>query len=607
MGSRIQIAQLNLLVGDVPGNAARVIASAESARAAGADLVVFPELTLTGYPPEDLLLRPELLERVEAALAQVRAEVRGITLVLGYPRVAVGGLFNVAGVIRDGDLVAEYAKQELPNYSVFDEKRYFQPGGAPTVFTHRGLRLGLSVCEDIWQDGPTAAAAAAGAQVLINLNASPFHAGKCRERQELVARRARDHGLTILYANLVGGQDELVFDGGSFVVDREGEVRARAPQFQEHALLVELDATGCALPQYGESIPENPQDAEAIYQALVLGVRDYVRKNGFSGAVLGLSGGVDSALTLAIAVDALGADRVEGVLMPSRYTAAMSNEDALEQARRLDVRTQTIPIEPAFQSFLKMLEPAFAGSAPDVTEENIQARCRGIILMALSNKRGRILLTTGNKSEMAVGYATLYGDMAGGFAPIKDVPKTLVYRLARYRNARNGADPVIPERVLTRAPSAELRPDQTDQDSLPPYEVLDPILRLYIEDDQGVDAICGQGFEEAVVRRVVRLVDRNEYKRRQAPPGCASPAAPSGVIAATPSPVVFEARASNADEPKAGTLIGGPQAATRARPARRRMRSRRLRADTCAKAAADTRPLASRGNLLHTRLAKRSA
>ncbi|WP_295446939.1 NAD+ synthase [uncultured Thiodictyon sp.] len=513
---RIQIAQLNLLVGDVAGNAGRVIDAAAKARAAGADLVVFPELTLTGYPPEDLLLRPEFLARVESALERVRVQAQGITLVLGYPRRVAGGLFNLAGVIRDGVLVAEYAKQALPNYSVFDEKRYFQPGGEAVVFEHRGLRLGLSVCEDIWSEGPTAAAAAAGAQVMINLNASPFHAGKQVEREALVGRRARDHGMTILYANLVGGQDELVFDGGSFVVDRHGQVQGRAPQFEEHALLVDLSADGA--PVTGGATPQRdePADEALIYQALVLGVRDYVRKNGFSGAVLGLSGGVDSALTLAIAVDALGATQVEAVLMPSCYTADMSNEDALEQAQRLRVRTHTIPIAPAFDSFLAMLKNAFADQAPDVTEENIQARCRGVILMALSNKHGRILLTTGNKSEMAVGYATLYGDMAGGFAPIKDCPKTLVYRLAHYRNA---LDPVIPERVLTRPPSAELRPDQTDQDSLPPYEVLDPILRFYIEEDQGVDAICARGFDEAVVRRVTRLVDRNEYKRRQAPPG----------------------------------------------------------------------------------------
>jgi len=520
MSCRIQIAQLNLRVGDVAGNADRVIAAAAEAQLAGVDLVVFPELTLTGYPPEDLLLRPELLQRVEYALGRIQQETArsapGMALVLGYPRSAVGGLYNVAGVIRDGAVVAEYAKQQLPNYSVFDEKRYFQPGATATVFGHRGLQLALSVCEDIWQEGPSTQAAEAGAQVLININASPFHAGKAAEREALLARRATEHGFPILYANLVGGQDELVFDGGSFAVDASGQVVARAPHFEESLLLVDLDAAGAPRASPLPDPDEGTEGDAAVYRALVLGVRDYVRKNGFSGAVLGLSGGVDSALTLAIAVDALGADQVEAVLMPSRYTADMSNADALEQARRLGVQTHVVPIEPAFRAFLDMLAPVFAGQAPDVTEENIQARCRGIILMALSNKQGRMLLTTGNKSEMSVGYATLYGDMAGGFAPIKDVPKTLVYRLARHRN---GLSPVIPERVLTRPPSAELRPDQTDQDSLPPYEVLDPILRLYIEEDQGIDAIVAQGFEEPVVRRVARLVDRNEYKRRQAPPG----------------------------------------------------------------------------------------
>ncbi|NEX21991.1 NAD+ synthase [Thiorhodococcus mannitoliphagus] len=507
---------MNPLVGDVAGNAEHVIAEAVRAREAGADMAVFPELVLTGYPPEDLLLRSELHARIEAALARIQAEVRDITLVIGYPRCSVGGLFNVAGVIRDGEVVAEYAKQHLPNYSVFDEKRYFQQGATPTVFEHQGLRIGLSVCEDIWQEGPAQQAAAAGAQVLVNINASPFHRGKRGEREALVSRLARDHGMAILYANLVGGQDELVFDGASFVVDAGGAIIQRAPAFVEASLLQAFDASAHALAPPSPSEAASASDEATLYDALVLGVRDYVRKNGFSGAVLGLSGGIDSALTLAIAADALGPDAVEAVLMPSRYTADMSNEDALEEARLLGVKAQTVPIEPAFQSFLEMLEPAFAGQAVDVTEENIQARCRGIILMAISNKSGRILLTTGNKSEMAVGYATLYGDMAGGFAPIKDVPKTLVYRLAAYRNRRS---PVIPERVMTRAPSAELRPDQVDQDSLPPYEVLDAILRLYIEEDEGVEAIAAKGYPPEVVRRVARLVDRNEYKRRQAPPG----------------------------------------------------------------------------------------
>lgn len=516
MACRIQIAQINPLVGAVAANATRIIEWSLRAREAGVDLVVFPELALTGYPPDDLLLRPEFMQRVELALARIGAEVAGITLVLGYPLATADGLFNVAGVLRDGEVIADYAKQQLPNDGVFDEKRYFQPGALPTVFAHCGLTVGLSVGEDLWHDGPTRQAAEAGAQILITLNASPFHAGKRAEREALAAQRAQAHGLTLLYANLVGGQDELVFDGASFVTNQAGQVIARAPSCVESALNVDIDDAGAPLgvdPAYLE--PPAEHDA-AIYAALVLGVRDYVRKNGFSGAVLGLSGGVDSALVLAIAVDALGAEQVEAILMPSRYTANMSNEDALEQARRLGVQTRTIPIEPAFQTFLGMLEPVFAGQPVGVAEENIQARCRGIVLMAISNQSGRMLLTTGNKSELAVGYATLYGDMAGGFAPLKDVPKLLVYQLSRYRNT---LAPVIPERVLTRAPSAELRPDQTDQDSLPPYESLDAILRLYIEEDNSIDAIVAQGYAEEVVRRVTRLVDRSEYKRRQAPPG----------------------------------------------------------------------------------------
>lgn len=515
---RARILQFNPLVGDIAGNAERIIAELGAARAAGVDLLVLPELALCGYPPEDLLLRPEFMQRVEAALERIRPETQGLALVLGYPRAALGGLFNVAGVWRDGERLAEYAKQVLPNYSVFDEKRYFQPGAQPVLFEHCGLRIGLSVCEDIWHEEPSRQAAEAGARLLVNLNASPFHAGKAAEREALLERRARAQGLAILYANLVGGQDELVFDGASFAVDAGGGVVARAPSFEEYGLDLEIAASAkpCAV-HARDAERVHPESDASIYAALVLGVRDYVRKNGFSGAVLGLSGGVDSALTLAIAVDALGPERVEAVLMPSRYTASMSIEDAEEQARRLGVRAHLVPIEPAFRSFLNLLEPLFEGAAPDVTEENLQARCRGVLLMAISNKRGHLLLTTGNKSEMAVGYATLYGDMAGGFAPIKDVPKLLVYRLARYRNSLDEA--VIPERVLSRAPSAELRPDQTDQDSLPPYETLDAILRRYVEEDEGIEAIVAQGFDEAVVRRVARLVDRSEYKRRQAPPG----------------------------------------------------------------------------------------
>jgi NAD+ synthase (glutamine-hydrolysing) len=517
MNLRICLAQINLLVGDIAGNAERVLQAAEAAKGLQAQAVAFPELTLTGYPPEDLLLRPELIARTEQALERLCAEASGIALVLGYPRLHEGKLYNAAGVIRDGQVVAEYHKALLPNYSVFDEKRYFESGGGPCVFDLGGVPVGLSICEDIWYKEPAARAAAAGARVLLNLNASPFHAGKSPEREELVGKRARENGIPILYLNLVGGQDELVFDGGSFVVDAEGRLARRLPSFQEALEVVELHPTGEHHWQpVATDLTPPPGEEAAIYQALVLGVRDYVTKNGFRGAVLGLSGGIDSALTLALAVDALGAEQVEAVLMPSRYTADMSNQDAVAEAEALGVRHSTIPIGPAFDAFLGMLAEPFAGLAPDVTEENIQARCRGVILMAISNKSGRILLTTGNKSELSVGYATLYGDMAGGFAPLKDLFKTLVYRLARYRNR---IAPVIPQRVIDRPPSAELRPDQQDSDSLPPYDILDPILARYVEQDQSVAEIVAAGFDPAEVRRVARLVDRNEYKRRQAPPG----------------------------------------------------------------------------------------
>ena len=516
MSLRVSLAQVNLLVGDVGGNLRRVVAAATHARdTQRADVVVFPELTLTGYPPEDLLLRPEFDLRAASALDELRLAVSGIHLVVGYPRVVAGRRYNAAGVLRDGQVLGEYHKALLPNYSVFDEKRYFEPGSEPCVVDIRGVPVGLTICEDIWYPSPAARAREAGARLLLNLNASPFHKGKAPEREGLVGRRARDNGLPIVYVNLVGGQDELVFDGGSFAVDAEGRITHRLGSFVEEQGLFEYapdDAPHCVAGAQAAPLGED----EAIYRALVLGVRDYVHKNGFRGAVLGLSGGIDSALVLCIAVDALGADQVEVLSMPSRYTAGMSNEDAAAQAAHLGVKHRVIPIEPAFRAFLGMLADEFRGLAPDVTEENIQARCRGILLMAVSNKTGRILLTTGNKSEMSVGYATLYGDMAGGFAPIKDLPKTLVYRLARWRN-RTGE--VIPARVIEREPSAELRPDQRDTDSLPPYEVLDPILERYVEDDFSVRDIVAEGYDAATVRRVVRLVDRNEYKRRQAPPG----------------------------------------------------------------------------------------
>jgi NAD+ synthase (glutamine-hydrolysing) len=441
--------------------------------------------------------------------------VSGIHLVVGYPRVVEGKRYNAAGVLRDGAIVAEYHKALLPNYSVFDEKRYFEPGGAPCVVDIKGTPVGLTICEDIWFPLPAARAREAGARLLLNLNASPFHKGKAPEREELVGKRANENGLPIVYVNLVGGQDELVFDGGSFAVDRQGRLAHRLDYFVEAQGLVEIGADGACRDASGP--PAAPlAEEEAIYRALVLGVRDYVRKNGFRGAVLGLSGGIDSALVLCLAVDALGADQVEVLSMPSRYTADMSNEDAALQAARLGVKRRVIPIEPAFDAFLDLLAEEFRGLPSDVTEENIQARCRGILLMAVSNKTGRILLTTGNKSEMSVGYATLYGDMAGGFAPIKDLPKTLVYQLARWRN-RGGE--IIPRRVIEREPSAELRADQRDTDSLPPYEILDPILQRYVEDDASIAEIVAEGYGADTVRRVVRMVDRNEYKRRQAPPG----------------------------------------------------------------------------------------
>ncbi len=514
MSLRISLAQIDLLVGDIAGNAERVIAAARHARdVQNAHAVVFPELALCGYPPEDLLLRPELFRRVDKALAHIGRLVSGIDLVLGYPVLRDGRRFNAAGVMRDGEIVAEYHKQLLPNYGVFDEKRYFESGAAPCVVEIQGVPVGLNVCEDIWQPAPMAQAVAAGARLLLNINASPFHAGKSPERESLLQARAREHAIPVVYLNLVGGQDELVFDGGSFVVDRRGRLSQRAAFFAEEQPLVEFDA---GLEPLAAAVAPHPEEEEGVYGALVLGARDYVKKNGFHGAVLGLSGGIDSALTLAIAVDALGPEQVEVVLMPSRYTSDMSNQDALLQAEAMGVMHRTIAIEPAFKAFLGMLEQEFAGLPPGVAEENIQARCRGVILMAISNKKGKILLTTGNKSEMSVGYSTLYGDMAGGYAPIKDVPKLLVYRLSRFRNR---IAPVIPERVLERPPSAELAPDQKDADSLPPYEVLDPILQRYIEQDQSIDDIIAAGFDDAVVRRITRLVDRNEYKRRQAPPG----------------------------------------------------------------------------------------
>lgn len=513
---RIYLAQMNFHVGAIEQNAEKMIATACLARDQyQADLVVFPELALIGYPPEDLLLRDETVQRVQRATDKILNQVQDIVLVLGGPTFSQqGDCYNSAILISDGQVLGEYHKAELPNYSVFDEKRYFRPGTEPLVVSIKGMSVGLTICEDIWSAGPAAKSAAAGAQLIINLNASPFYSNKQQEREQVVSERAKETGLPILYINLVGGQDELVFDGGSFAVDQQGLLVHRGPLFEESGLLVEIEQDGSIVSS--QEIQPRLSEEEAVYQALVLATRDYVTKNGFRAVVIGLSGGIDSALTLAIAVDALGADQVEAVLMPSRYTTDMSNEDAIAQAKCQGVSYSVIPIEPAFKAFQEMLADEFHGLDADVTEENIQARCRGVTLMAISNKGGRMLLTTGNKSEMSVGYATLYGDMAGGFAPLKDVSKLLVYRLAKWRNQQSE---VIPERVIERPPSAELRPDQKDSDSLPAYEILDPILELYIEQDSSISDIVSAGFDQQLVQRIAALVDQNEYKRRQSPPG----------------------------------------------------------------------------------------
>ncbi|MEJ0038786.1 MAG: NAD+ synthase [Gammaproteobacteria bacterium] len=519
---RLALAQLDLLVGDVQGNAERVVSTTRRAQSEhAADLVLFPELTLSGYPPEDLLFHRGFRRQVEAALASVCAGVGDAGVILGYPEYfgenASTYLYNSASFVTQGAIVATHRKSELPNYKVFDEKRYFRSGTLPTVFERNGFRIGLLVCEDIWEPEPAQLTLGSGAELLIVINASPYESHKQREREEVVRKRVLDVKVPVVYLNSVGGQDELVFDGNSFVMDAAGEVVLRAPAFEEGVYPFEFkrSASGSVVPVTGNIVPLLSDD-ESVYRALVLGVRDYVSKHGFPGVVMGLSGGVDSSLTLAIAVDALGADRVHAVMMPSRYTADMSVHDAEEQARLLGVKYSVISIEGMFESTLAALKGEFAGTRPDTTEENIQSRCRMLLLMGISNKTRRMLLTTGNKSEMAVGYATLYGDMAGGFAPIKDCSKMLVYRLSNYRNSIGR---VIPQRVIDRPPSAELRPDQKDSDSLPPYEVLDAILEAFIEEDLSVDEIVLRGFERTTVGRVLDLVKRNEYKRRQAPPG----------------------------------------------------------------------------------------
>ena len=514
---RIALAQIDLFVGDVEGNTRRIIEQAIDARQRlGADVVMFPELAISGYPPEDLLFHAGLRRQVERGLEAIRGSVHDIAMLVGYPEYADGGIYNAAALFKDGVMLANYRKQLLPNYRVFDEKRYFRAGDAPTVVELGGIRTALLVCEDVWEPAPAKQAADAGAELALVINGSPFSVRYQERREAVVRARVLENKLPMVYVNLIGGQDELVFDGGSFAMNAVGEIVHRAAPFRESVSVVEAvrGTDGVAL-DVGEIVPLQPVE-QSVYGSLVLGVRDYVNKHRFPGIVMGLSGGIDSALTLAIAVDALGADRVHAVMMPSRYTADISISDAAEQARMLGVRHDVISIEGMFEATLDALSGVFAGTEPDTTEENIQSRCRGVLLMAISNKTGKMVLTTGNKSEMAVGYATLYGDMAGGFAPIKDCSKLLVYRLARYRNS---ISPVIPERVIVRPPSAELRPDQKDTDSLPPYEILDPILEAFIEEDLSVDEIAARGFDHDTVGRVLDLVKRNEYKRRQAPPG----------------------------------------------------------------------------------------
>ncbi|MDP2868355.1 NAD+ synthase [Methyloversatilis sp.] len=510
---RIAVAQINCVVGDLDHNARLILDVAQRAVEQGAQLLLTPELALCGYPPEDLLLRPDFIRACAAALARLAAEApAGLALLVGHPHATGEHLYNAASIVRGGRVEATYFKQRLPNYEVFDEQRYFDEGTAPLVVDIAGVKVGVNICADVWKAGAPEAAAAAGAQLLAVLNASPYHVDKPVTREQVLAERVLATGMPAVYCNLVGGQDELVFDGASFALDRLGRLAWRAPHCAEHFATVDFsdgDIVAQPLP------PVTPVEQDC-YETLVLGVRDYLGKNGFKQALIGLSGGVDSALTLCIAVDAIGAGNVRAVMMPSPYTAQMSLDDSRALVRNLGVRYDEVSIAPAMATFEQMLKPLFGDAAADTTEENVQARARMIVLMALSNKTGAIVLTTGNKSEMAVGYSTLYGDLAGGFAVIKDIYKTFVYRLCAWRNRQR---PDIPDNILTRAPSAELRPDQTDQDSLPSYEILDAIIQAYMERDESPREIIAQGFAEADVKRVIGLLKRNEYKRRQAPPG----------------------------------------------------------------------------------------
>lgn len=510
--------QINPIVGDVAGNVKKIIQAAKQAKNEfDADLIVFPELTLTGYPPEDLLLRPGLIKRVNKGLKKLKKKINSIAVLVGHPAGEVSEeLYNAASLIADGECLATYYKQYLPNYSVFDEKRYFVEGVEPCVVEYKNIKFGITICEDIWFTAPAAQAVDAGAEIILNLNASPFRQGKWQLREIELQQRVRETGIPIIYVNQIGGQDELVFDGGSFALNAQGETIAHAPKWQEGLFPIKIDRnTNQTLSLQGDVVSVK-SDLEMVYQTLLCGLRDYVSKNHFSSVVIGLSGGIDSALTLALAVDALGAEKVKTIMMPSRYTAQISLDDAQDMADRLGVDHSVIAIDALFENFIDTLSGHFDGKVVDNTEENIQARVRGVILMAVSNNSGAMVLSTGNKSEMAVGYSTLYGDMAGGFSPLKDVYKTLVYQLAKYRNSQSE---IIPTRIITRPPSAELAPDQLDQDSLPDYDVLDVILERYIAEDWCFEDLVAAGSDAEIVAKVIRMIDRNEYKRRQAPPG----------------------------------------------------------------------------------------
>lgn len=511
---RISLAQLNLLVGDIEGNAELVIKTTNEYAKQGADLVVFPELCLTGYPPEDLLYRPALHERVHTAVERIKLQIE-THIIIGLPIKHDHEIFNGALLLAPKTVITEYHKQELPNYNVFDEMRYFTRGDQPCIGVIHDIPFAITICEDIWHKRVIPQAITAGAKLIISLNASPYHRDQAKRREQLFCEQAKTNHIPIVYVNQVGGQDELVFDGGSMVINNEGRITHHAAFFREEIMTVDFTANNSVTPLDPMTITE-PNPLQQIYQALVLGVRDYANKNGFPDAIIGLSGGIDSALTIAIAVDALGPERVSAVIMPSRYSLQLSIDGALKIIHALQIKHRIISIEPMFDAFLKALAPEFAGRETDTTEENLQARIRGMLLMALSNKFGSLVLTTGNKSEFSVGYATLYGDMAGGFSVLKDVPKTLVYQLVNWRNQQS---PVIPEEIIKRPPSAELAADQLDQDSLPPYPILDEILMRYIERDQSIQTICNAGFDEKTVKKVVRMINHNEYKRRQAPIG----------------------------------------------------------------------------------------